>query len=547
MKNKNYQVFHLNEKGAYEIKKNIPEKNRPRVGIDFDGVLTYNVDEHKRQFFLNKGIVIPVTKRICLQSLIECNSNVSQEIIRKLYDECLKYLYIENILNIDPWPNVFFILQQLKNTGYDIFIVTSRKVYKGEIDALIAWLKKHNYQFYIDGILSVNTGSKNVAIQDLDPIVYVDDSEKVLSTINHPTAKLLLMDERGYSKSHSKYDIIRNWSTFHSFLIKVMRESDRINCLTYSHGDQVSTSPKELSQKISESSTFNGEVIYSDHHTVHINRQSGLVFKSYKSWEADRAYKNFLVSRFVDHKLVVNAFAVYEMVNTDVILVSEYESGDIYEVNIHSLTDFNYIISRFHELQQQLLQIPITSDGFVSNSALLKWNIPQKINFEKIDYKAEFLRRAFMPTDYDQNGRFQRFSIEVQEQLKQIYQTRKTLGRIGFIHGDAKCGNIIGKRFIDFDHLRLGESEYDIGRFLVRSKAGISVLSHVINSISNLYDKEAIMFYLLHHGLTVMAENMATNRNERVLIFAKCSQNALLLLGKEQLAHRFYDEAVKFF
>ncbi len=93
-----------------------------------------------------------------------------------------------------------------------------------------------------------------------------------------------------------------------------------------------------------------------------------------------------------------------------------------------------------------------------------------------------------------------------------------------FIHGNAHPENVIGGRWLDLDHVRIGSPEYDIGRMLVRSAQTINAVEEALDHHGR---NKACYWNMLHHAVALAPHSSTEEQRKTYLTFAKHAASAL--------------------
>ena len=250
-------------------------------------------------------------------------------------------------------------------------------------------------------------------------------------------------------------------------------------------------------------------------HSVFIDPSQTYVCKVYDDWERERCYKNLLAFHLCG-QCVVPFISLYES-KEKLVLVSLYiaqSDSDGLKQCLSSLFDLHTCLRK-----KQSFTI-VTENGDKHYTQL-----------ECIDYTVEFYRRIIKSRSTDINHRFEQFGREIVESLEEVYISLFShYTPCHIVHGDAKRDNMASNCWLDFDHLRIGRQEYDIGRVLAWdiSFPFNSVLP-LIASLPEAYSQSDVWKNYFHHTLVLVAQSLAKNKRSNFEI----ALDKLVLIQRE--------------
>ena len=182
-----------------------------RIGIDIDGVLT---DEHR--FVLDYGTKYFSEKKIKykIHNDIYDSENIF-EVTEKQYDEFWNKFIFYYSENIPIRPFASEVINNLKNAGNDIYIITSRSFttyenkYKAKMQNIVKeWLDKNNV-VYDELIFSRN---KADICKEKNIDIIIEDKPDNISLISKD--RLVICYDHPYNNKLTNSNIIRCYSWY---------------------------------------------------------------------------------------------------------------------------------------------------------------------------------------------------------------------------------------------------------------------------------------------------------------------------------------------
>ena len=255
--------------------------------------------------------------------------------------------------------------------------------------------------------------------------------------------------------------------------------------------------------------TLNASSVSPEHHIVHKAEHSGTLLKFYSKGEVQRPYNSLVIST-TPNNLAIAQQSILVFSNRDIhCLVSR-------EITPHPSDGETSLIKNIKQLSllhDEMQNIDLGRKGYLLTSTSLQQDVPlfSWLVFDSIEYLGEMKTRSLPTRSSDLYERYERFGSWFSEVACAVYDTLfNQSSEHYYIHGDARNGNIIDGRFIDFDHLRLGPKEYDFGRLLAdRVYLPFAQITEIIQERCDHLSEDELWRAYFHHNFILGAQALA--------------------------------------
>ena len=276
------------------------------------------------------------------------------------------------------------------------------------------------------------------------------------------------------------------------------------------------------------------KVIRSEWHSIFLVEDQGLAAKEYPSAEQLTALKNLYVGTMIRSESGVRCLALLVDDSRSYLVMPILQSSDQpYEAVIRQA------ISSLRIFHGDLENMPVDGEGaFRPEDEVTKkyLELHPEAHISSVNYPLEFLFRAVNARKGDRHFRLSRCPSGFIDYVRGMYielfnRTPKPV----IIHGDARLANYSEDKFVDYDHVRFGPTEYDFGR-LVANKSPLSFQDLGVLVRACDLDTEFFWKNFLHHSLTLAGYSLGVGIESDYNKYRRMSIDASVVLGLKELA-----------